>query len=266
MSETGASSAEFGLEGKSVVIVGSGPGIGRAIAEAFNAAGAKVACLDLDLDVARETAEIVGGVAYRCDVLDRSTVRGSLAEAANTFGSIDVLIDVVGIAHAAAFLDLDDDSWHRSIELNLTHQYIVNQEALRLMAKQRSGAIVSIASIAGLSSAPGRAGYGAAKAGLISLIRSMAVEAGPLGVRVNGVAPGPTKTPRLAHLDDGESGDTLRSIIPLARLGNPDDVASVVLFLGSNLARYVTGQTIPVDGGVSVRYFVPPLDLTAPGH
>ena len=244
------------------MILGVGPGMGRSCVDAFAAVGAKVACVDIDPKVAEATAREVsatGGVALpiTADVLDRSSVREAFSSVIDHYGSIDVLVDIVGIGHLKGFLDITTEEWDRMFEINLRHFFIVAREALVYMVPARSGSIVALSSISSIHSSPGNIGYGAAKAALNSLVRSLAVEFATSGIRVNAVAPGVTMTPRMKHLESGPEGEAWLAGVPMGRFGEPSEIASAVLFLSSRLASYVTGQTLPVDGGLTVRYALP---------
>lgn len=258
---------DLGLDGKSALVAGAGQGIGRATAMRLAGAGASVACMDVETDrrdaVVEELRSLgAPAVPITGDLLNRAEVRAAVAATVEAFGGIDVAVDIVGVARWNRALDLTDDDWDASFDLVLRHVFFLAQEAGGVMADPdrggRGGAIVSIASISGLFAAPSHAAYGAAKAGLISLTKTFAVELAAHGVRVNAVAPGAVRTPRvLEHLTPEREAESAKSI-PLGRMAEPDDIAKAVLFLCSDLASYVTGQTLVVDGGASVKF---PLSL-----
>lgn len=257
---------DLGLEGKRVLVAGAGRGIGAACARLFAAAGAGVACLDSDAE--RRDAVVVElrhagaeAIALDCDVRQRSSVEDAVAQAIASFGGLDVCVDIIGEARWGRVLDLSDQDWDDSFTLVLRHVfYLAGAAGRRMLAQGSGGAIVSIASISGISSAPLHGAYGAAKAGLIALTKTLAVELAAAGIRVNSVAPGAVRTPRLLEVTSEERRAESARHIPLGRLAEPEEIAKVVLFLASDLASYITGQTIIADGGATAQF---PLSLRA---
>ncbi|MTD16311.1 SDR family oxidoreductase [Nakamurella sp. YIM 132087] len=246
---------DVGLRGEVAVVLGAGPGIGAATAALFAGAGMTVVCADVRADIARDTASAIGhgAVGVEIDV----TARGSVAEAFRAVvadvGEPTVVVDVVGIAAAGHLADCDDATWDRMFALNLRQQYLVIQQCL--VSMRRPGSYVAIASINGVVSSPYNAAYGAAKAGLVNLIRSAALEHATSGLRFNAIAPGIVATPRMAtFMATSERAPEFSGAVPMGRLGEPDDIAGAALFLASPLASYVTGQVLSVDGGASVKY------------
>lgn len=241
----------LGLRGKSAVVVGTGPAIGRACATALARAGARVACLDRDAGAAEASAQAVhalgaDGSSHVVDVLDRDAVRSTFADIAENHVGIDVVVNVVGASRWARASEIADGDWDEVLDLNLRQQWVVAQEALRHMIPVRAGSILAIASVSGLAASTLHGAYGAAKAGLMSLVRTLAVENGEYGIRVNAIAPGTIDTPARA-------GDTeLAAKVPLRRRGRPDDIGDAAVFLSSEAASYISGQVLVVDGGVSV--------------
>jgi NAD(P)-dependent dehydrogenase (short-subunit alcohol dehydrogenase family) len=187
-------------------------------------------------------------------------VRTAFDSAAATLGPVDIAVDVIGEARWGRTVELDDTAWDDSFDLVLRHFFNLARVAGPHMAESRSGAIVTIASVSGLRSAPLHGPYGAAKAGLMSLVRTLAVELASDGVRVNAVAPGSVLTPRVAALMTDERRAESAASIPLGRFATPDDIAHAVAFLASDLASYITGQTLVVDGGATAQF---PLSLRA---
>jgi len=251
---------ELGLTAKRALVAGAGRGIGRACALGLCAAGARVACFDIDRErgpaVAAE-ARAAGGEALSLhgDARRRKDVEDAVHRTVEAFGGIDVAIDVIGEARWGRALELTDDDWQDSFDLVLRHVFYLAQASGRQMVTQGSGgAIVSIASVSGLFAAPLHAAYGAAKAGLIALTRTLAVELAPARIRVNTVAPGAILTPRLLDMTTPERRAESAASIPLGRLGEPEEVAKAVVFLASDLASYVTGHTLVIDGGASVKF------------
>lgn len=254
----------FGLSGKNVVVVGSGPGFGRGCAEIFHRHGAHLITIDKDQRIAAETAAMVEGVSIQCDVINHADVQDCFRDISSQVGGIDAVINVVGMAEGSAISETSAEAWKHMMDLNLNQQFNVGQASLREMAQSRGGAIVQVASISGLNSAPGQAGYGAAKAGLISLMRSMAMEGASEGIRVNAVAPGPTLTPRIAALTAGETGQKISEQVPLGRMGDVLDICQPIVFLASKLARYITGQVVTIDGGLTTKFPLLPFRLPSP--
>jgi len=244
------------LDRRGFVVVGAGQGIGRQTAHALAAAGARVVCADVERDRADAVAAEVGGTPWIGDARARDAVERLIADAGRLLGRIDGVVDIIGEARFGPFLDCSDDDWDWSFGIVLRHAYLVAQIAGRAMV-DRGGVMVFVASVSGLTSAPRHAGYGAAKAGLMSLVRTVAVELGPRGVRANAVAPGAVWTPRVAALL-GEEGKARNAVnAPLRRIALPADIASAILFLASDLSAYVTGQTLVVDGGVGAKFPYP---------
>ncbi|WP_236791782.1 SDR family NAD(P)-dependent oxidoreductase [Amycolatopsis sp. GM8] len=252
-----------GLRGARALVVGVGPGIGLECARLLGALGAHVGCVDQDPDraatAAAELAHHPGEAAALVgDVRRPDEVRRLVGAALDAFGGLDVVINVVGHGGPAATVaEMPDEVWHQMLDINLQQQFLVAREVLKPMMAQRRGSLVFISSVNGLGSSPVRAAYGVAKAGLVSLARSLAIEGAEYGVRVNTVAPGPTRTPRRQHLAEGALAELYRAEIPLGRLAEPYEVARAAAFLASDLAGYITGQTLVIDGGASVKYPVP---------
>ena len=252
---------DLGLRGKHAFVAGVGDGIGGACVRTLAAAGAQLSCFDLDADAAGAAAAQADD-AFACagDARRLVDVQSAVDAAIDAHGPIAVAVDVIGEARWGHTIDLDDQSWDESFDLVLRHFFNLARVAGRHMAAQGSGAIVAIASVSGIRSAPRHGGYGAAKAGLMALVRTLAVELSGHGVRVNAVAPGAVLTPRVAALMSEERQAESAASIPLGRLAAPADIANAVVFLASDLASYVTGQTLVVDGGATVQF---PLSLRA---
>jgi NAD(P)-dependent dehydrogenase (short-subunit alcohol dehydrogenase family) len=254
---------ELGLEGKRALVAGSGPGLGRSCALGLAEAGVAVACTDIDGERAAGVAQEIEsrngrGRAIRADLRRSVDAERAVKETIDEFGGLDVVVDVIGEIRWGHLVDLTDDDWTYSLDSVLRHAFNIGRAAARhLLAQGTGGSIVSISSVSGLASAPFHAPYGAGKAGLMSLTRSLAIELAPAGVRVNNVAPGAISTPRVAARMSGDQAGTATpppSRAPLGRMGEPDEVAKVVVFLSSDLASYISGQTIVVDGAASAQY------------
>jgi len=259
-----STSLDFGLRGKTALVVGAGRGIGRACALALVEAGARVACFDNDAERANAVVgecRAAGGTALGLagEARRREHVESAVEETEAELGPLDVAIDVVGEARWARALEMTDTDWDESFDFVLRHFFYLAQAAgRRMVAAGKGGAIVSIASVSGLFAAPQHAAYGAAKAGLMALTKTLAIELASAGVRVNAVAPGAVLTPRLVAATTPERRAETAAAVPLGRIAEPEEVARAALFLASDLASYVTGQTLMVDGGASVKF---PLSL-----
>jgi NAD(P)-dependent dehydrogenase (short-subunit alcohol dehydrogenase family) len=244
------------LDGRKYVVMGAGQGMGRQTCHALTQAGAaKIVCCDIDADRAKDIAEEIGiGVPWVGDVTKRDEARrlGDFAEA--QLGVINGFVDIVGMARWASLLEIDDENWNWSHDMNLRHAFLVSQELGKRMVASGGGTMVFIASASGLSAAPMHAAYGAAKAGLIAYVQSIAVELGPHAVRANAIAPGVILTPRMeaAFTDAQRAANT--AVVPLGRMGLPTDIASAVLFFTSDLSSFISGRTVLVDGGVDAKF------------
>ena len=244
------------VEGKVALVVGAGGGIGRAGAAGLAREGGTVVCADIDGAAAEATTARIrdtGGraTALGLDVRDRAAIDAAIATAVCEFGRLDILLDCVGISQTASFLDLDPQDWDRVIAVNLTGMFHLGQAAARQMVRQDSGgSIINVTSQLAEVARPERAAYVASKGGGRSLTHAMALELATHGIRVNAIAPGPTLTGLTrATYSDHEARRATEAMIPLGRLGEPDDLAGAVLFLASDESRWVTGSTITVDGG-----------------
>jgi NAD(P)-dependent dehydrogenase (short-subunit alcohol dehydrogenase family) len=244
------------LSGRNVVVVGAGQGMGEASTKAMAAWGAHVLCVDVEESRAREVAERSGGVPYVCDVTRRDEVIELARRAPELLGgTITGVVDIVGSAVYATVLEVTDEHWEREFLINLKQAKWVAQELGRHMAESgEGGSMVFISSASGLSAAPRHAAYGAAKAGLIALVRTLAEELGPSGVRANTVAPGTILTPRMVVAVSDEIKRIHADNPPLRRSGRVEDIAGAVTFLISGMSAFVTGQVLLVDGGVSAKF------------
>ena len=248
------------LDGRRFVVVGAGQGIGRQAVHALASVGAGLACVDVEADRAEEIAAEVGGVAVVGDATRRVDAERVFDEAAGALGGLDGVVDIVGMARYATLLDVDDEEWDWHFDIVLRHAYLAVQLGGRRLAAGSGGVMAFVASVSGLTSAPRHAAYGAAKAGLMALVRSAAVELGPAGIRVNAVAPGVVWTPRVSAFlgEDGRARNEANT--PLRRVAQPADIAAALLFLCSDLSSYVSGQTLVVDGGVGAKFPYPMAD------
>jgi len=245
------------LEGRGFVVVGAGQGIGRQTCHALAQAGAKVFCIDNVEAVAKEIADEVGGVPWSCDARDRGDVEASVDAAVRELGAVDGLVDIVGMTKYTSILDTTDEEYDWTFDMVLRHAYLYSQACGRVMSEGGGGTMVFVASVSGITAAPRHAAYGAAKAGLMAWIRSLAVELGPQGIRANGVAPGLVWTPRISQYLGDEGRQLNVDNTPLRKIAEPRDIASAILFLASDLSSFVTGQTLVVDGGVGSKFPYP---------
>jgi 3-oxoacyl-[acyl-carrier protein] reductase len=241
------------LAGKTAFVTGSTRGIGLAVARALHAAGAKVAIVGRDpsraAGVAGELGERTVGVG--CDVARADQVEAAIAAAEQALGPIDILVNNAGLTRDNILLRLSDADWDAVLDANLKGAFHTTRAVIKGMMKRRAGRIVNISSIVGLTGNKGQANYAASKAGLIGFTKSVAKEYASRDVLVNCVAPGFIETDMTAALP-AEARATLLQDIALGRLGRPEDVAGAVLFLASDLAAYVTGQVLVVDGGMVI--------------
>jgi NAD(P)-dependent dehydrogenase (short-subunit alcohol dehydrogenase family) len=249
------------LDGRSYVVAGAGMGMGRQTAHALAQAGAaNVVCVDVEQDRAEEiVAELPDGVGvpWVGDVTKREGAARLAADAEEICGRIDGLVDIIGMARWESILDMTDETFDWEIDVNLRHAFLLSQELGRRMIKTGGGTLTFIASVSGLTASPMHAAYGAAKAGLMSWIQSLAIELGPYNVRANAVAPGTILSPRMDAVFTADQRKANSENAPLGRMGATADIASAALFLTSDLSGYITGRTIVVDGGVDAKFPYP---------
>lgn len=242
------------LEGQRAVITGGGSGIGRATARRMADEGASVAVIDINGDAAHEIAAEIGGSAHVADVTDADGLRGAVDAAAVVMGGITIMFNNAGVGNQSPLHEWAPEEWDRMLAVNLTGVYLGFRAAVPHIRASGGGSIVSTASISGTRPAAGEAPYAAAKAGVAAITASAALEYGP-GIRVNAVSPGMVLTaltePLLQFLPHERA--RFERTTPLGRIGEPDDIAGVVVFLCSDLARFITGQNIVVDGGMTLH-------------
>jgi 3-oxoacyl-[acyl-carrier protein] reductase len=241
------------LTGKTAFVTGSTRGIGLAIARTLHAAGARVAIVGRDQAKAAELAAGLGARAtgVACDVADTAQVEAAIAAAESALGPIDILVNNAGLTRDNILLRLSDADWDTVLDANLKGAFHTIRAVIKGMMKRRAGRIINITSVVGLTGNKGQANYAASKAGLIGLSKSVAKEYASRGVLVNCIAPGFIETDMTAALPP-EARAALLEQIALGRLGQPDDIAAAVLFLASDLAGYITGQVLVVDGGMVI--------------
>jgi NAD(P)-dependent dehydrogenase (short-subunit alcohol dehydrogenase family) len=243
-----ASPSDF--SGRTLLVVGGGSGIGLAAARIASSDGARVTIADIDPSAAEHAKEI-GAEFVECDATDAGSAETAVRTTAEQNGRLDCLFTTVGGAHLASLDELDPEAWSREVDFNLGSAYNVCRAALPLLREQGSGAVVTTSSGFALMPGVDRAGYTAAKAGVIAFTRSLAAALAPYRVRANCIAPGPTDTPRFRAMNGGDAGvEEVRKSMPLGEIPTPEDCANVALFLLSDAARQVTGQVIHVNGGL----------------
>ncbi len=238
---------------KVALVTGAARGIGLATAKRFLAEGWRVALLDIEGELLRgavaDLANPDDTLALHCDVSDAAAVATAMAAMNRRFGRLDALVNNAGIAVFAPLLDTSDEDWTRILAVNLTGPFICTKAAAPLMREHGGGAIVNITSISAVRASTLRSAYGTSKAGLAHLTKQLAVELASLGIRVNGVAPGPVETAMAKQVHTPEIRADYHDAIPLNRYGLEEELAEAVFFLCSDRSSYITGQILAVDGG-----------------
>jgi 3-oxoacyl-[acyl-carrier protein] reductase len=243
----------FDLTGRTALVTGATGGIGNAIAQALHAQGATVAISGTRREVLDGFAAKLGERVHvlPCNLSDSAAVEALVPAAEAAMGQVDILIANAGITRDNLFVQLRDEDWDDVINVNLTATFRLARAATKLMMRKRFGRIIAITSIVGVTGNPGQANYTASKAGLIGLIKTLGAEYAKRNVTANCIAPGFIKTPMTDALNDKQR-ETILSKVPAARLGTPEDIAAAAVYLSSNEAAYVTGQTIHVNGGMAM--------------
>lgn len=242
------------LENKIALVTGAARGIGQAIAVQLASDGADLALCDVKAEWLADTLAKVKALGrraegYAMDVANAAAVGEAVAKVLADFGRIDVLVNNAGITRDTLLIRMTEEDWDAVLDINLKGAFLTTKAVVKSMMKQRSGAIVNIASVVGIMGNPGQANYTASKAGLIALTKTTAKEMGSRNIRVNAVAPGFIHTAMTDKLSEPVK-DAMLKMVPLGRLGEPEDVAKAVAFLASDNAAYVNGQTLAVCGGM----------------
>lgn len=242
------------LKGKNALITGAARGIGKAIALGMAKEGANIGVADVNIENAENTAREVRtlgvkSIAVKLDVSRQDSVSNTFQTFVKELGALDILVNNAGITRDTVLLRMKEEDWDAVLNVNLKGSFLCSKEAVKIMAKQRSGKIISISSVVAFIGNPGQANYSSSKAGLIGLTKTIAKEYASRGIRANAIAPGFIQTAMTDALTDEVKGEMKRAV-PLGQFGTPEDVANTVIFLASNESDYITGQVIHVNGGM----------------
>jgi 3alpha(or 20beta)-hydroxysteroid dehydrogenase len=254
------------LEGRGVVVLGAGQGIGRQVAHALAQCGAQVLCVDSDAVRGERVAAEVGGSALTADVTRREDVERVFGEARLRLGRVQAVVDIVGIAMLKPLAAFDDAAWDSQFDVVLRHAWLTLQIGGAALREGGGGSMAFVGSLAGLQSVRDQVAYGTAKAALHHLVRGMASELARDNIRVNAVAPGFIRTPRLEVLLAPDQWQLVEAAIPLGRAALPYEIAAPLLFLVSDLSSHVTGQVLAIDGGLGNQAALPPLRFGRPNQ
>ena len=243
----------FSLSGKIAVVTGASQGIGEVVAEKLSEAGAHVVCIARSTEKIKKIVEKINNSGFKasyisCDISNGKKFTDAITNIFSEFKSLDILVNNAGVTRDALLMRMNEEQWDTVLETNLKGAFHGMKAAVRPMMKKKSGRIINITSIVGLTGNAGQANYAASKSGLIGMSKSIAKEVATRGITVNCIAPGWIETKMTENLPE-KSRDELLKRIPQARTGRPEDIAYAVLFLASDEANYITGQTITVDGG-----------------
>jgi 3-oxoacyl-[acyl-carrier protein] reductase len=244
------------LEGKVAIVTGASRGLGRAIAEEFARAGADLV-VNYNSTPCQDLVDYVAGlgrkaVAVQADVSKVADCERLIAEAIGNFGKLDILVNNAGITRDTLLMRMDEEAWDAVINTNLKSAYATCKAACKPMMKARSGVIINVSSVSGLMGQAGQANYAASKAGLIGLTKTLARELASRGIRANAIAPGFIASDMTAAMDSKVTEQVLKEI-PLGRFGEAADIANAALYLASDMGKYITGTTLVVDGGITMR-------------
>ena len=248
------------FEDKVVIVTGAAVGIGRATAIAFAEKDARVVVTDIDVEKGKQTSSLIGGDAFfiEMNVADSESVKNMVKEVTKRFDRIDILVNNAGIYYQGDIIETTEEEWDKVIAVNLKGVYLCSHYVLPIMLRGNGGVVVNVASEAGLVGIAGQVAYNASKAGVISLTKSMAVDFGRQGVRVNAVCPGTTETPLVKNAlkkskDPEKERRNLEECRPLNRIGRPEEIAAAILAMASDNLGYATGSVLSIDGGYTAQ-------------
>ena len=242
----------FDLSGKTALVTGATGGIGGAVARALHKQGARLAISGTRRDALDALAAELGGAAVLpCDLADKDAVEALVPDAEKALGQLDILVANAGITKDNLFVALKDEDWEQVLNINRTSTFRLARAAVKGMMRRRFGRLIGITSVVGVTGNPGQANYTAAKAGMIGMFKSVGKEYAKRGVTANCVAPGFIATPMTDKLNEKQR-DTILGMVPAGRLGDGVDIAAAVVYLASDEAAYVTGQTLHVNGGMAM--------------
>lgn len=243
----------FDLTGKTALVTGAAGGIGRAIVKALHSQGATVAITDMNKEVLDQMVRDLGerAFAYEANLTDSESVKNLVKNATADMGKIDILVNNAGITKDSLSMRMTDEMFEKVLDINLEAPFMLTRAVIMGMMKNRFGRIINMASIVGEMGNAGQANYAASKGGLIAMTKSIAAEVASRGITANCIAPGFVKTPMTDVLPE-ETKQRMLSSIPMAKLGEPEDIAHVVVFLASDEAGYITGHTVNVNGGMAM--------------
>jgi 3-oxoacyl-[acyl-carrier protein] reductase len=241
----------FDLTGKCALVTGASGGIGEEIAVALHGQGATVALSGTRRDRLDALAAKIGSRVHvlPCDLRDRAQVANLVAEAEAAMGQLDILVNNAGVTKDNLFMRMRDEEWDEVIAINLTSAFILCRAALRNMMRRRAGRIINISSVSGVLGNPGQGNYAASKAGLVGMTKSLAREVASRGITANCIAPGFIETPMTHSLNEKQT-EAIAGAIPAGAFGKPGDIAAAAVFLASDEARYITGETLHINGGM----------------
>jgi 3-oxoacyl-[acyl-carrier protein] reductase len=261
---------QVALAGKVALVTGAGHGIGRAIVERLATDGVKVVAVDLDPEAVKDVADSLTKhgsevEAVTADIASREDVARAIGRAVERFGGLDILCANAGIADAQPLVEIDERSWRRIIDVNLTGTFFCIQEAAKVMIPRRRGAMVVTASTNAFYVESYLSHYNASKGGVVALVRSAALELGQYGIRVNAIEPSMVRTRASFIAEDPVAGPEYLQRVPLGRFAEPAEIASAVAFLASEEASYITGEVVILDGGLTLGIHLPLPDEPLPG-
>ena len=243
------------LKNRVAIVTGARRGMGRTHSLLLAKAGAKVVVSDISLEECQKVVKEIKGeaLAVKCDISNKAEVEDMVKQVMDKFGRIDILVNNAGICEFKPFLELEEQDWDRTLDINLKGYFLCSQAVAKEMSKQKSGSIVNIASVAMGQQGVGFSNivhYCASKGGIVAMTEALALELAPYNIRVNAIAPGMIDTPMIDSIkQDPQAKEGILARIPMRRPGKPEEISNTVLFLASDLSSYITGSTIVVDGG-----------------